>query len=369
MLETLSTPHGSLSLPAFLPDATRGVIRALDAADLEACGVQSVMVNVFHLLVRPGVRTIAEHGGIHRFMNWRGPVAADSGGFQVYSLLTGSPKLGSVTNRGFTYRLEPGGKKIVLTPEKCIQTQFRIHADLLFCLDHCTSLDAPPDEQRRSVEQTVTWARKCRGTYDRWVEQNELERQRRPLLLAIVQGGQDPGLRRECAERLSEIGFDGYGYGGWPVTDDGQLAESVAQVAELTPDDRPRFALGIGKPENLAAAYRLGYHLFDCVIPTRDARHKRLYVFNQPPDRSSLAGADFYHCLYMQDGKHARDPQPLEDGCDCLCCRGYSRAYLHHLFKIRDGLADRLATLHNLRFYNRLIAALASDRGRERATS
>jgi len=369
MLRTLSTPHGTLQLPAFLPDATRGVIRAVDAADLAECGIQGVMVNAFHLRSRPGVRLIAEQGGIHRFMNWDRPVAADSGGFQAYSLLTGSPKLGSVTDEGFTYRLQKGGKRIVLTPEKCIRTQFRLDADLLFCLDHCTHPDAPPDTQRRSVEQTVAWARQCRDTYDEVVEQKALPPERRPLLLAVIQGGGDPDLRRECAERLLEIGFDGYGYGGWPITDDGQLTESVAQVAELTPADQPRFALGIGKPENLVAAAGFGYHLFDCVIPTRDARHKRLYVFDRPPEQSTLSGADFYRCLYLQDDVHVRDQAPVEEGCDCRCCQGYSRAYLHHLFTIRDGLADRLATLHNLRFYRRLVAALAAQQDQGQATT
>ncbi len=369
MLRVVTTPHGALPLPAFLPDATRGVARALDAGDLEGCGVRGVMVNAFHLLTKPGVRVIAEHGGIHRFMNWARPVAVDSGGFQAFSLLDGSTGLGSVSNKGFTYRLEKGGKKTVLTPEKCVQTQFRLDADLLFCLDHCAGPDAPPEARRQAVEHTVSWAGKCRETYDRLLEERGSPGNPRPLLLAVIQGGEDTALRRECAERLLAIGFDGYGYGGWPVDADGRLAESVAQVAELTPPDRPRFALGIGKPENLARAFALGYHLFDCVIPTRDARHKRLYVFNRPPERSTPSGDDFYRCLYLQDQEHAHADEPVEDGCDCHCCRGYGRAYLHHLFRIKDGLADRLATIHNLRFYQRLIDALAVSHDRGQATT
>lgn len=359
-LETLSTPHGELALPAFFPDATRGVIRSVGADDLEECGVQGLMVNAFHLLSRPGSRAIAAHGGVHSFMNWSRPVAADSGGFQVYSLLDGaSSDVGSVSNKGFVCRLGDDGKRIVLTPEKCVQTQFRLGADLLFCLDYCTHPDDPPDKQRRSVELTVAWARRCRAQYDRLVEEKQLPANKRPLLLAVVQGGEDPDLRRECAESLLEIGFDGYAYGGWPIDADGRLCESVAQVAELVPDHLPRFALGIGKPNNLVKARACGYDLFDCVIPTRDARRRRLYVFTRPPTADSLAGPDFHRCLYLQDKKHARDRRPLEDGCDCLCCRRYSRAYLHHLFRIHDGLADRLATMHNLRFYRRLVAVLA----------
>ncbi|MBN1343052.1 MAG: tRNA guanosine(34) transglycosylase Tgt [Phycisphaerae bacterium] len=359
----ISTPHGPLTLPAYLPDATRGVIRSLDATDLDAVGVRAVMVNVFHLLNRPGVRLIAEQGGIHRFMNWTGPIAADSGGFQVFSLLDGAPKLGSVSNKGFTYRLDPSGKKHLLTPAKCIQAQLRLGADLLFCLDYCAGPDVSPQALRQGVRQTVEWSRACRETFDQILDEQRIPPERRPLLLGVVQGGEDPSLRRECAECLREIGFDGYGFGGWPVTDSGRLTESVGWVVDLTPSDKPRFALGIGKPENLVQAFRLGYDLFDCVMPTRDARHRRLYVFNQSVEQQRPGkGADFYRCIYMEDAKHVRDPEPVDPGCDCLCCRGYSRAYLHHLFRIKDGLAHRLASIHNLRFYQRLIAALATER-------
>lgn len=365
MIESLQTLHHRLRLPAFFPDATRAVARSVGSDDLAACGVQGVMVNIFHLLSRPGIRAITEHGGIHKFMNWHQVVATDSGGFQAYSLLESSPKLGSISAKGFTYRLQTGGDKIILTPEKCIQTQFRLGADLMFCLDYCTHPQSGSPIQQRSVELTVSWARKCRATYDSLVEQKQLPADQRPKLFAVIQGGDDPHLRRRCAEQLQEIGFDGYAYGGWPITANGRLADSLAQVAELTPPDLPRFGLGIGKPETLAAAYRLGYRLFDCVIPTRDARRQRLYVFADSPSPGVPNGKDFYHCLYLQDKKHAHDNQPVELGCDCLCCRSHSRAYLHHLFKIRDGLAQRLATIHNLTFYRRLLSALATPREME----
>jgi queuine tRNA-ribosyltransferase len=294
-------------------------------------------------------------------MSWDRPIAADSGGFQLYSLIGKSPGSGSVTRKGFVYRT--GSKRVVMTPEKCIQTQFRIKADLMFCLDYCTHPEASQEIQRLSVETTVSWATRCRDTYDILADQKSLSPVDRPLLLAVIQGGEDPHLRRECAERLLSIGFDGYAYGGWPVRKGGKLAESVAQVADLTPGDRPRFALGIGKPENLVRAYRCGYHLFDCVIPTRDARHRRLYVFRENSERLSLRDDDFYECLYLQDRKHRTDSGPLEEGCDCLCCQSYSRAYLHHLFRINDALAGRLATIHNLRFYRRLVALLRRGNG------
>ena len=179
----------------------------------------------------------------------------------------------------------------------------------------------------------------------------------------MIQGGANPELRRQCAEQLLEIGFDGYGYGGWPVDEEGRASEMVALTASLVPSHLPKFGLGIGKPHNLAQAFRAGYRLFDCVLPTRDARRKRLYVFDGDPSRVALDGDGFYRHLYMQDEKHAGDQEPVEDGCDCLCCRRYSRAYLHHLFNADEGVAARLATIHNLRFYSRLIARLRAETG------
>ncbi len=356
-MRALATTHGRLRLPAFLPDATRGVVRALDSADLAACGVDGLMVNTLHLSSHPGATIVSAMGGIHRFMQWPGPIASDSGGYQVFSLIHESANLGSVSRNGFTYRLAKGHKKQTLTPEKAIQKQFQIGADLMFCLDHCTHPTAGADVQRESVEHTIEWARRCREEFDRRAHQRR-DDEGRPLLFAVVQGGGDPALRRECAERLVAIGFDGYGYGGWPVDRDGMLVEMVEYVADLVPVDAPKHALGIGKPDNLARCSAMGYNLFDCTIPTRDARHQRLYVFDGDPAEIDLTAGPFYRNLYMQDDKHRRDAGPVSEGCDCLCCRSYSRAYLHHLFAIRDPLAHRLATIHNLRFYSRLMELL-----------
>jgi queuine tRNA-ribosyltransferase len=343
-----------LRLPAFLPDATRGVVRSLDATDLVACGVEGLVVNALHLSVRPGAGVISALGGIHQFINWRGPVLSDSGGFQVFSLLAEPRRPASVTGKGFHYRLRRGGRKKVLTPEKCIRKQVQMGADIVVCLDHCTHPDAPPQEQRASVENTVRWARACRQEFDRLCGRAA----GRPLLFAVIQGGNDPGLRRECAERLFEIGFDGYGYGGWPIGSDGQLVESVVLVAELIPAGCPKWALGIGAPRHVVECARLGYGLFDCTLPTRDARHGRLYVFQEPPGRAPLGDKRAYGRLYPRDRKHARAGQPVDGTCDCLCCANYSLGYLHHLFRVGDSLAHRLATIHNLRFYARLMDCL-----------
>jgi len=350
----LSTARGPVALPAFMPDATRAVVRSLDADDLRHCGVQGLVVNAFHLSSRPGTSVVAALGGVHAFMDWRGPVLSDSGGFQVYSLLAHSPSLGSISSKGFRYRHSPGAARRILTPEKCIRKQLQIGSDIVVCLDHCTHPDAPADQQRQSVEHTVRWARDCRRTFDQACGRMDA----RPLLFAVIQGGSDLGLRRECAERLAEIGFDGYGYGGWPIADDGQLVDMVHAVAEMVPPGRPTWGLGIGKPEHVVTCARLGYGVFDCTIPTRDARHGRLYTFVDDPRTVPLAGTSFYRCLYPRDEKHVRADGPIDPTCDCACCTGYSLGYLHHLFRIGDSLAHRLATMHNLRFYTRLMERL-----------
>ena len=351
----LRTIHGDLDLPVFLPDATRAVLKGLGAADIRACGVRALVVNAFHLQSHPGTGVVRALGGLHEFMNWPGPIMTDSGGFQVFSLLAESAKHGSVTKKGARLHLREGSDAKLFTPEKSIRQQFMAGADVLVCLDYCTHPDAPPEEQHKSVDLTVFWAQACRREYDRLVEGTG----RKPLLFAVVQGGNDTALRRQCAERLLEIGFDGYGFGGWPISDDGRLQEMVQFVAELIPEGHPRWALGIGKPRNLVRSAGYGYDVFDCTIPTRDARHRRLYAFTG----DGLLSDGLCETLYMQDKKHTRDARPVEEGCDCLCCRDYSRAYLHHLFQIRDPLAERLATMHNLRFYTRLMDRTRAGRG------
>jgi len=353
----LATAHGDLPLPAFLPDGTRGVVRSVDAQDLEASGIDALMVNILHLSRRPGPSLVGAVGGIHRFMSWTGPLASDSGGFQVLSLIASSQRGSSVSDRGFAYRVGSARKRHLFTPEKCIQMQFRIGADVMFCLDHCTHPRESRESQTASVERTIGWARRCREAFDRGLEARAVDG-RRPLLFAVVQGGADLSLRERCAHALQEIGFDGYGFGGWPVGSDGGLVAEVGAVSELTPDDLPRHALGVGKPENLLAAHELGYDMFDCSIPTRDARRGRLYTLTCPLEEAGSRSTGFYRYLYASDERYARDAGPLDEHCDCHCCLHYSRAYVHHLFSASDGLAYRLATMHNLRFYSRLMGQL-----------
>ena len=384
--DALRTPHGDVPLPAFFPDATRGVLRSLDAADLEACGVPGLVVCAFHLARRPGSKALAAMGGIHRLMGWARPIISDSGGFQVFSLIRQNPRLGTITNREAIFRSAEGQKAQRLSPEKSIQIQLRLGADILVCLDDCTHPSAPPSEQAASVARTIAWAERCKAEFERG-EGRQPRRDRlkaelrtedrlkaglqteeggvrspafrrpsaedaRPLLFAVVQGGADPELRRLCARELVAIGFDGYCYGGWPFDAEGRLVSDIlALTAELLPADKPRYALGIGNPAALIACVRMGYDLFDCALPTRDARRGRLYVFGGEGQLS-------HRRLYIRDAEHRRDARPVSEACDCLCCRAYSRAYLHHLFAVGDSLAWRLATIHNLRFYTTLLGRL-----------
>ena len=356
----LATRHGPLALPVFCPDATRGVVRTVDAGDLRRCGVQGLVVNTLHLAQTPGVGLIKSQGGIHVFMSWDRPVITDSGGFQAMSMIRQNPRYGTVSDAGISYVNvdAPGRKKLKLTPEKCVQIQFDLGSDLMVCLDDCPRADADRDQVEESVRRTVLWAGRCKRESERQVDNRRLDAAQRPLLFGVIHGGSDERLRQRCAEELEEIGFDGYGFGGWPLDAAGKLVEeTLAFTASLMPDHLPKYALGVGSPESIVRCCRMGYGIFDCVLPTRDARHQRLYCFD---DADAPAGAIGYSFLYMQDDLHKRDARPISQACDCECCKHYSRSYLHHLFQIQDGLAQRLATIHNLRFYTMFVDRVRS---------
>ena len=355
---SLNLPHGQVALPLFLPDATQGVVRGLDASDLQTVGVDALQMNVFHLMQKPGSSTIKALGGLHEMFGWPRPIVTDSGGFQIYSLIHENPKYGTLTDRGMIFRPEGSERRFQLTPEKSVQLQLEYGADIVVCLDDCTDVDQPGNEQLASVQRTVKWAKRCRAEFDRLLDAKHFTQ--RPLLFAVVQGGGDFELRRRCAEELLAIGFDGYGLGGWPLDSKGQLLlDVITWTRELIPPAFPLHALGVGQPANVVACARLGYGLLDSTMPTRDARHGRLLRFDEDPASSSLSGEWFSH-VYIQDEKHIRSSQPISPTCDCLCCQHYSLAYLHHLFRVGDSLFFRLATLHNLRFMMQLVARLRS---------
>jgi queuine tRNA-ribosyltransferase len=277
------------------------------------------------------------------------------------SMIRENPRYGTISQRGIHFvDLDGSRERTLFTPERSIRLQFDLGADLMICLDDCPSPAATRPEVEAAVARTIQWAGRCRAEFDRLLASRGKKDDRpRPLLLGVIQGGYDPELRRRCAEGLRPLGLDGYGFGGWPLTPAGELAaDMLALTAELVPDAL-RFALGTGSPEHIVACYRMGWRIFDCVLPTRDARHQRLYVWNaERLDQVDLGSPGFYRFVYAGDKKHTRHKGPISLACDCPCCQDYTLGYLHHLFDIGDALALRLATLHNLRFYTQLLERL-----------
>lgn len=353
-MKQLTVKNQTYQLPIFFPDATLGVVRGLSSAQVAKIGIEGVVINTYHLMTSPGMKTLEQAGGIKPFMNWSGLTASDSGGFQLFSLIQQNPKLGRITDEGVVlYSGEKQQQKTLFTPEKSIQVQFAINSDIMICLDDFSPVKSSAKRLAQSVARTIAWAERCKTEFEKQCQKRKLTKKNRPLLLAVVQGHQNKALRTKCAKELIKLGFDGYGLGGWPFNDDGSFDYQVCQlVADLTPDNKPRFALGIGTPANIIKLRKMGYDLFDCVLPTRDARHQRLYTFSEN---------EAVKYVYIDKGKYAQDFSPLDSSCDCHTCTNHTKAYLHHLFKIKDGLAWQLASLHNLRFYARLMDQLRQD--------
>ncbi len=357
---SVRVPRGELHFPIYMPDATLGVVRATDASDLEQCQVQAVVMNTFHLMQRPGSSTIQALGGLHTMSSWPYPIVTDSGGFQAYSLIQQNARFGSIDSDGISFKPEGAERKFQLTPEKAVQLQMSYGADIIMCLDYCTHVDAPDSVQEDAVLHTIAWAKRCKEEYQRLLKQKRLSPEQRPLLFGVIQGGGSLVLRKRCTEALLEIGFDGFGYGGWPLDKQGKLlTEIITYTRELVPEQFPMHALGVGHPANVVDCARIGYGLFDSAMPTRDARHARLYTFTQPLTSLTLAtGEKWLAYLYVGDDKHIKNDLPVSSYCDCLCCTRYTLGYLHHLFKINDTLFFRLATIHNLRFMTMLTQRL-----------
>lgn len=364
LLRELRLPHGTLRFPLFLPDATRGMVRGLGSDDLEAIATQALVMNTFHLMQRPGSTAVQALGGLHRMSGWQRPILTDSGGFQAYSLIRNNPKAGSLGSKGFLYTPEGSQRRILLTPEKSIQLQMGYGADILVCLDDCTHPDDPQEKQEEAVERTLRWAVRSKREFERLCAQKGLAGEQRPLLFGVIQGGRSLELRRRCALELLEIGFDGFGYGGWPVDESGALLEDIfAFMRGLVPPALPMHALGVGHPRSIQTCVNLGYATCDSALPTRDARGGRLFTSLQDPASAPLTG-DWFAYLYIQDEKHLRSTQPISQWCDCPVCARYPLGYLAHLQRSGDALYTRLATLHNLRFLNRLMEIWQADYGR-----
>jgi len=302
---------------------------------------------------KPGTSTIDALGGLHKMAGWPHPIVTDSGGFQAYSLISQNPKFGRLSDRGIRFKSDGNDREFNLTPEKSIQLQLAYGADIVICLDECTHVDASAADQELSVKRTVNWARRCKAEYVRQMaHRNYKPDEARPLIFGVVQGGGSSERRQQCALELLEIGFDGFGYGGWPLDSGGNLlADMLAATRAAIPCEFPMHALGVGHPESVAACDRMGYDIFDCALPTRDARTGRLYTFRSDPHAVDFQlEGDWFKTLYIDDEKHTKADRPIYPGCDCLTCARYSTGYLRHLHKCGDTLFYRLATLHNLRF-------------------
>jgi queuine tRNA-ribosyltransferase len=350
------------NFPMFFPDATRGVIRAIDSKDIEDTKTPGVLVNTYHLFQELEEKTIKKFNGISKFMDWKGAIVSDSGGFQVMSIVKKSGSRGEVTDEGVIF-YPTRKRKIIFTPEKSIEIQLALKTDMIVVLDDFTPSNADKKTAKETVERTIDWAKRSKDYFDK--KTKNLIKAKKPYLIAVVQGGKYQALRKYCAEKLLKIGFDGFGYGGWPINESGDFDyKSARTISENVGKDSIVWGLGIGKPEEIVGCFKLGFNVFDCVLPTRDARHKRLYIYNTDSiDKIDVYKDKFYS--FYSAGKRSllNDNSPVSRVCDCLLCSRYSRAYLAHLFRIGDISAHRLATIHNLRFYSILMEKLIESRG------
>jgi len=343
-----------IPLPVFFPDATRAVIRSLDSTDIKNTQTPGVLVNTYHLYQEVGKSLIKRHGSVGKFMNWNGAIISDSGGFQVMTLAKSGKIKGKLSDKGVTFYTH--GKKTLFTPHKSIDYQALMDTDMNVVLDDFTPPDATYEEASETVRRTLVWAKICRERFDEIYKSSE----RRPYLLAVVQGGKFQDLRKECTTELVKIGFDGLGYGGWPINDKGFFDYNSAKtISEHTPNNYLLYGLGVGKPEEVVNCVKLGYQIFDCVLPTRDARHGRLYLYDADSiDLVDVNKDGFYRYYVPTKEMNFKSTNKVSSVCDCLLCTNYTRSYLAHLFRIKDIAAMRLATIHNLRFYSMLMEKL-----------
>jgi queuine tRNA-ribosyltransferase len=327
-LGRLTTPHGVIETPAFMPVGTAATVKGQTQQDLECLGVQILLANTYHLYLRPGHELIREMGGLHAFMSWPRPILTDSGGYQVFSL----SDLRKVNGEGVTFRSHLDGSEHFLSPEKALEIEIALGADIIMVLDECIEAHSPESRAREAAARTLDWARRSRDYFARHGDST------RQMVFGIVQGGTYAALRRENASGLVELDFPGYAIGGLAVGESHSVTCEMAVVAAAQlPASCPRYLMGVGKPEHLADYIALGVDMMDCVLPTRSARHGCLYT---------SAGR-----VLIKNARYANDPRPIDDACQCAVCRRYSRAYLRHLFSAQEALAVILNTHHNLYFY------------------
>ena len=327
----LTTAHGTIETPAFMPVGTAGAVKGITPQQLKETGTGIILANTYHLLLRPGVETIEKLGGLHKFMAWDRPILTDSGGYQVFSL---SP-LTRVDDDGVEFASHIDGSKIYLNAEIATEIQNRLAADIIMCLDQCTPFGVSAAQLRKAVERTIQWAKRTKKAH----------RKPNQLLFAIVQGGINLQMRTRCASELVRTGFDGYAIGGLSVGEGhDNMIRTVSHTTALLPQDKPRYLMGVGTPADIAAAVGAGVDMFDCVLPTRNGRNAFAFTEKGP--------------LRMRNNAHIDDTRPIEAGCACYCCRHFSRGTLRHFFNCGEMLGPMLVSLHNLTFYQGLMAKI-----------
>ncbi|WP_309751415.1 tRNA guanosine(34) transglycosylase Tgt [Novosphingobium sp.] len=330
--------RGEIRTPAFMPVGTAATVKAMKPETVRATGADILLGNTYHLMLRPGAERVARLGGLHTFMNWDRPILTDSGGYQVMSL----SELRKITEDGVTFASHIDGSRHLLTPERSMEIQRLLGSDIVMAFDECPRADAPPDVIAESMRMSMRWAKRSRDGFDSGSEHAE-----RSALFGIQQGALDQALRRESAEALQAIGFDGYAIGGLAVGEGQEAMFAVLDYApDMLPQDKPRYLMGVGKPDDLVGAVERGVDMFDCVLPTRSGRNGQAFTWAGP--------------VNIRNAKHAEDSAPLAQGCPCDACSKYSRAYLHHLVKSGEILGAMLLTEHNLTFYQALMAGMRS---------
>jgi queuine tRNA-ribosyltransferase len=335
---TLSFRRGSVETPAFMPVGTYGTVKSVTPEEVAADGAQIILGNTFHLMLRPGTDVIRKHGGLHEFMNWHGPILTDSGGFQVFSLAS----MRKLSEEGVRFQSPVNGDEVFLTPERSMEVQHDLNADVTMIFDDCTPYPAPESEARSSMLLSLRWAERCRRRFD---ELKDAEPDRGEALFGIVQGGVYESLRSESMAGLLSIGFDGYAIGGLAVGEpEEERLDVLDALVPAMPVERPRYLMGVGTPLDIAEAVMRGVDMFDCVIPTRHARNGQLFTSRG--------------VVKIRHARYADDTSPPDPDCSCYTCRNYSLAYLRHLGKCGEILGPRLATMHNLHYYQKLMGKL-----------
>ncbi len=339
-LGKFTTPHGEVNTPVFMPVGTQATVKTLSPEDLESIGAEIILSNTYHLFLRPGHELIKEFGGVQKFMGWNRPVLTDSGGFQVFSL----KELRKITEEGVTFQSPiDGGAKHLITPEYAVEIQEALGADIIMAFDECTPYPATRDYAQESLDRTLRWAKRCRAA----------KKDRGQALFGIIQGGMYPDLRKHSAEALVDVGFDGYALGGLSVGETKPMMyEMIEASMPALPRDQPRYLMGVGTPEDLVEGVDRGIDMFDCVMPTRNARNGTFFTS--------------FGRVAIRNAQYERDKAPIDPGCNCYTCRNFSRAYLRHLFNAGEVLALRLGTIHNLFFYLDLMRNVRASIGEGR---